>query len=191
MIPKDWRIQARAGQFAQENLEGITYLFIDKTLKTLKRVTSRKIYDSLIKDRIGKPTSQSYYEKKLNNTEIVWSQIYLLFLFRKDKGFSFQDIAQYLILKPKTSQNGSCWISLAQHVWNFWRNYRTLVSKLSCYNRFVAESTKKMLSIFFTPLPGVSDSAVHLGFCQSHLTKKWWLKIRHRVVAVEMGVCIF
>ena len=76
--PKDWRIQVREGELAQENPEGITYLFIHKDLETLQSVTSRKIYNSLIKDRISKPTSQSYFEIKLNKTEIDWSQIYLL-----------------------------------------------------------------------------------------------------------------
>ena len=85
-IPKDWRIQVREVQLAQENPEGITYLFIDKNLETLKSVTSRKTYNTLIKDRISEPTSHSYFERKFNKTETDWSQIYLLpgkFLLRQ------------------------------------------------------------------------------------------------------------
>ena len=77
-IPKDWIIQVREGQLVQENPEGITYLFIDKNSETLKSVTSGKIYNSLIKDRISEPTSQRYFERTFNKTEIDWSQIYLL-----------------------------------------------------------------------------------------------------------------
>ena len=77
-IPKDWRIQVGEVQLTQKYPEGMTSLFIDKNLETLKSVTSRKIYNSLIKDRISEPISQSYFETKFNKTEIDWSQIYLL-----------------------------------------------------------------------------------------------------------------
>ena len=77
-VKKNWRIQVREGKLVQENPECVTYLFIDKNLETLKSVTCGKIYNSLIKDRISKPTSQKYFERKFNETEIDWSQIYLL-----------------------------------------------------------------------------------------------------------------
>ena len=74
-IPKNWTIKVREGQLAQENPEGITYLFIDENMGTLKSVTSRKIYNSFIKDRISEPKFQCYFERKFNKTEIDWSQI--------------------------------------------------------------------------------------------------------------------
>ena len=74
-MPKDWKMQVKEGQRAEENPDGITYLFIDENLETLNSVTSRKIYDSLINDRISEPSFQSYFERKFNKTEIDWSQI--------------------------------------------------------------------------------------------------------------------
>ena len=95
-MPKDERIQVREGQLAQENPEGITYLFVDKNLESLKSVTSRKIFNSLLVDRISEPTSQSYFERKFNNTEIDWSQVSSApesFCWEKYKTFSVQDAA--------------------------------------------------------------------------------------------------
>ena len=108
--PKDWRIQVREGQLAQENPEGTTYLFINKNLKTLKSVRSRKIYNSLIKDRISEPTSQSYFERKFNETEIDWSQIYLLPrkvpVETRTRAFQFKILHNILYLNKRLHRMG-------------------------------------------------------------------------------------
>ena len=47
-------------------------------------------------------------------------------------------------------------------MWNLGRNYHTLVSKLSHYNKFVADNTKKCSPSL--TLPDITVSMVHLCF---------------------------
>ena len=80
-------------------------------METFECVTrSRKIYDSLIKDRFNEPTSQSYFERKLHNTEIDWSQIYLLsrkvYVETRTRAFQFKILHNILYLNQRLHKMG-------------------------------------------------------------------------------------
>ena len=181
-IPKDWKIQVKEDQFVQENPEGITYLFIDKNLKTLKSVTSGKIYNSLIKDRISKPASQKYFERKFNETEIDWSQIYLLpwkvSVETRTRAFQFKVLHNILYLNQRLHKMGLAESPLCN---------LCAISKETTTHLFLNcpittnlwQTVQRKCSPFLS-LPDITVSTVHLGFFpRATWTKTWWLKIKY------------
>ena len=165
-IPKDWRIQVREGQLVQENAECITYIFIDKNLETLKSVTSGKIYNSLIKDRISKPTSQKYFERKFNETEIDWSQIY--FLPRKvsvetrARAFQFKVLHNILYLNQRLHKIGLAESPLCNLCGISEETITHLF--LTCpITTDLWQTIQRKCSPFLT-LPDITVSTLHLGF---------------------------
>ena len=121
----------------------------------------KRSINSLIKDRIRKPTSQKYFERKFNETEIDWSQIY--FLPRKvsvetrTRAFQFKVLHNILYLNQRLHKMGLaesplcnlCGISEETTTHLFLTNLR--------------QTIQRKCSPFLT-LPDITVSTVHLGF---------------------------
>ena len=115
-------------------------------METLKSVTSGKIYNILIKDRISKPTSQKYFERKFNETEIDWSQTYLLprkvSVETRTRAFQFKVLCNLCGISEETTTHLFLTCPIATNLW---------------------QTIQRKCSPFLT-LPDITVSTVHLGF---------------------------
>ena len=133
-------------------------------METLKSVTSGKIYNILIKDRISEPTSQRYFERKFNKTEIDWSQIYLLprKVSVETRAFQFKILHNILYLNQRLHKMGLAESPLCNLCGISEETTTHLV--LNCpitTNLWRAIQRKCSPSL---TLPDITVSMVHLGF---------------------------
>ena len=165
----------REGQLVQENPEAITYLFIDKNLETLKSLTSGKIYNSLIKDRISEPTPQRYFERKFNKTETDWSQIYLLprkvSVETRTRVFQFKILHNILYLNQRLHKMGLAESPLC-NLCGICEETTTHLFLNCPITTNLWRTIQKKCSPSLT-LPDITVSTVHLGFFVRAISPKY------------------